>query len=125
MLLAVLARNGGLVEAVRRFATDAAGVAATGQFLESLEDGTIVAIAARSVAPPPTDPDGTALREVLALVGGVGRTDDRQPHRYALLGARGAPVGSALEQHALSRAAVRAGPPTARLPILAVRGWNP
>jgi len=117
----VLSADGRRVVSARRFVSDDAGIAAAAGHVEGLERGAIVAIGIRAVDPEVGGPAASALRSMLESIGGRGRTDGHRLDRYVVLGVRGASPGTALERHSFSRAAVRAGPRTARLPTFEMR----
>jgi hypothetical protein len=89
-------------------------------WVSQLPPGAIVALAARDESSKLFDARAT---RALRAVGAAGDLHKRWRHGYALIGVKGAPVGSAVERMSLGeRARVRVGGPQVRLDTVAYYG---
>jgi len=124
ILCVVLSADGRYVRAAQRFGADQVGIVSAAAYVDALAPGTIVAVA---FLPGPRVAGRTAdaMSTMLRGLGGRVLTDRPESDRYVLLGARGAPPGTALEEHARGRAAVRAGPRKVRSPTFKMRWAHP
>lgn len=107
-LLLALEEEGRIVRSIRRFDLDERGLRELHGAVSRLPDGTVVALAMRAADDAVLD--GSQLAATLALIGGAGPSLPAVFHRAALLGARGAPPESALQDYGGGRAVVRGGP---------------
>ena len=121
ILCVVLSTDGRHVVAAKRFAADDGGIRSAADYIEALAPGAVVAVGILDARPEDDSAAASTLRGMIENLGGRGRVDGSRLHRYVLLGVRGAVPGTAPEQHSFSRAAVRAGPRTSRLPVFEMR----
>ncbi len=121
VLCVELDADGARIAAYRRFNTDEAGLLDATEYLLSVPDGTVVAVASGNLE---AGHGARALERFVSSLKGLGAGEQISAadlRRYALVGVRGAAAGSVPEHESSSSARVRAGPPANRFPQLEVR----